>query len=328
MTPLHESLQIFAKTENISPDLFREVLSGIVEGNYNDIEIAGFLMGFSAYQLSAAHLSEAVTLLREKMITVKAPEDAVDCCGTGGDADKIGGSLNISTAVAFLGAKAGLYVAKHGNRSVSSRSGSADVLEALGYHIESDPELLSQQLYTEKLAFLFAPYFHPALKNVSTVRKTLKIRTFFNLLGPMLNPASVKYQLIGIYDFSLAPIMAQVLRDTGTKRALIVQSAEGADEFTLSGANKYLLLEEDGSLQSGTLSPEDVGLTSYAPNILKGGDAAYNAKALKALLDGQQGPYRDVVNLNCGALLYVAGKAKSFQDGVDIAKDIRADPKL
>lgn len=321
MTVLRDALEILTSGSVLEPSHFRDVLDGILEGAYSEIQIAGFLTAFSCVPLTKGNLLEAVTLLRSKMVTVSAPDGVVDCCGTGGDAPQTGGSVNISTAVAFFAAEAGLTVAKHGNRSVSSKSGSADVLEALGYNIEKDPMILSKTLRDTNLCFLFAPYFHPALKYVGAVRKELKIKTFFNILGPLLNPASVKKQLIGVYDFSLAPIITEVLRETGTETAMIVRSYEGADELTLAGENDYMLLE-NGNITTGKINPVDYGFAPSDSSDLRGGDAAFNAKAMQDIFNGTMNAYRDIVDLNLAALLRVSGKIDNFNDAAHYAKTI------
>ena len=288
-------------------------------GKASDTEIVDFLKEFSGHPLTTEMLTEIVKLLRSKMIPVLAPTGTVDCCGTGGDSDVTGGSLNISTATAFMTASLGVPVAKHGNRAVSSRSGSADILEALGMDIVQSPDKASQKLHDTGLCFLFAPYFHPVLKYVAQARKAIGTKTIFNILGPLLNPASVKYQLLGVYDFSLAQIIAETLRATGTQKALIVRSHEGADELTLTGENDYCLLE-NGHITFGKISASDVGLPYYMSDDLRGGTPAENAQALRQMLLGQKGAYRDTVIFNTGALLYVAGKAKTIAEGVEIAK--------
>jgi anthranilate phosphoribosyltransferase len=322
MSIIKHTLNALTDKHDLDVAVFNDVLDYMLSGHASDIEMSGFLSAFTMIPVQKKHLLSAVIYLRKKMIRVDAPENAVDCCGTGGDSEKTGGSLNISTATAFFAAAAGLIVAKHGNRSVSSRSGSADVLESLGYKIQESPSDIAETLRKTSLCFMFAPYFHPSLKYVSHIRKALGIKTFFNLLGPMLNPASVKYQMIGVYDFRLAPMMAEILRDTGTHTALIVHSADGADELTLSGINHYVLLKNN-EISVGTLSPDDVDLPIYPPDSLLGGDADYNANALKNICAGQSGAYRDTVLLNTGALLYISGHAPTIATGVTQAKQIK-----
>lgn len=322
MNLIKHALNSLTDTHDLDVAIFNDVLDYILSGHASDIEISGFLSAFTMIPVQKKHLLSAVIYLRQKMIRVNAPEDAVDCCGTGGDSTQTGGSLNISTATAFFAAATGLSVAKHGNRSVSSRSGSADVLESLGYKIQESPDDIEKTLRDTSLCFMFAPYFHPSLKYVSHIRKALGIKTFFNILGPLLNPASVKYQMIGVYDFRLAPMIAEILRDTGTHTALIVHSADGADELTLSGVNHYVLLKNN-DISVGTLSPDDVGLPTYSSDDLLGGDAEYNAIALKNLCTGHSGAYRDTVLLNTGALLYISGHAPTIAAGVTQAKQIK-----
>lgn len=320
---LQSAFSLFSEQQSITPEHLRDILEELFSDQYNDLQIAAFLAAFSSFRLTKDHLLQAVLFLRSQMISVKAPIDTVDCCGTGGDASKLsGGSLNISTATAFFAAASGLKVAKHGNRSVSSQSGSADILEAINYPFYQNAREASEHLEKTGLTFLFAPYFHPCLKIVASVRKALKMKTMFNLLGPLLNPAHVKYQLIGVYDMAYAHMMLEVLKETGTQSAMIVHSSEGADELTLSGDNQIMYFLNQGDITQEIISPKKLGLPFYMPSDLVGGDINQNARHLRELFNGKQGAYRDTVLLNTGALLFIAGKVKSIQEGIIHAQQI------
>lgn len=308
--------------QKIDLSLFEDMIAYIFSGEALENEILTFLLITNFCPLEKAHYLKAISFLRSKMYKIHAPSNAVDCCGTGGDSEKSGGSLNISTAVAFFAATAGLSVAKHGNRSISSRSGSADVLEAIGYPILEKPDEVEAMLKKTNLCFMFAPYFHPTLKYVATARRFLKVKSFFNLLGPLLNPAEVKHQLIGIYDKNLASLIAEILRELGSQRVMIVQSSEGSDELTLSGDNYYCLLD-NGIITEGKISANDYGLPIYESNAIKGGDVSYNATAMKNLFSGNGiAAYRDTVFLNAGALHYISGESKDILGGIHAIKDV------
>lgn len=224
--------------------------------------------------------------MREKATPVRAPHDAVDCCGTGGDGTA---TYNISTAVALVCAAAGVPVAKHGNRAASSRSGAADVLERLGVNLDAPKERLEAALHEMNFAFLMAPHHHSAMKHVAPVRKKLGRRTIFNLLGPLSNPAGTKRQLIGVYDEKWLVPMAEALRNLGTEKAWLVHGSDGMDEITVTGGTRIALLE-NGNITEKTLMPEDFGLTTSPAETLRGGDPADNAAALSALLAGEKAP--------------------------------------
>lgn len=295
-------------------DVFRDLMIYFTSGDADDVEIAGFLKVFSNYPLKTEYVIAALEVLRSQMLEVHLPDnmsDAIDCCGTGGDGLD---SLNVSTAVAFVLADAGVIVAKHGNRSVTSQSGSADILEYLGYPIQKNPYAIIQQLQKTGLSFMFAPYFHPALRFVANARKSLGIKTIFNFLGPLLNPASVKRQLIGVYDFTLASIMAETLLHFGTKRAMIVSSLEGADELTLAGDNQICYVD-NGKYWFDTLNAKDVGLNNAPITEIAGGDITFNATAFKTIFNRDASRYYDTVLLNSAAGLWVAGKTKTIAEG-------------
>jgi anthranilate phosphoribosyltransferase len=253
--------------------------------------------------------------MREKMLRVAAPNDAIDVVGTGGDAS---GSYNISTCAAFIVAGAGVPVAKHGNRALSSRSGAADVLAALGVAIELSPEAVGRCITEAGIGFMFAPAHHPAMKNVGPTRVELGTRTIFNLLGPLSNPAGVRRQMVGVFSRHWIEPLAQVLRNLGSEAAWVVHGSDGLDEITISGPTHVAALEH-GEVRTFTIAPEDVGLTRVKPEALRGGDAKDNAQALMDVLKGRQGPYRDVAILNAAAGLVVAARTKDLRHGVEMA---------
>jgi anthranilate phosphoribosyltransferase len=246
---------------------------------------------------------------------VKAPPDAVDVVGTGGDAS---GSFNISTCAAFIVAGAGVPVAKHGNRALSSKSGSADVLHALGVNIELTPEQVGRCISEAGIGFMFAPAHHPAMKNVGPTRVELGTRTIFNLLGPLSNPAGVKRQMVGTFSKRWVEPMAQVLKNLGAEAIWVVHGSDGLDEITTAGPTSVAALE-NGQIRTFEVTPEDAGLARSQPGALKGGDGEANARTLLDVLKGKKSAYRDVSLLNAGAALIVAGKATTLKDGVALA---------
>jgi anthranilate phosphoribosyltransferase len=292
-----------------------EVAFGILmDGLATPAQIGGMLMAMRARGETVAELTGAVTAMRARMTPVAAPENAMDVCGTGGDG---AASLNISTAVTFVLAACGIPVAKHGNRALSSRAGGADVLTALGVNIEPEIARLPDILAQAGCVFLFAPRHHPALRHAAPVRVELGTRTIFNLIGPLANPARVKHQLIGVFSPQWLRPVAQTLRDLGTEAAWVVHS-QGLDELTLAGENQIAALK-NGEITEFTLDASDAGLEAVPLELIKGGDAAENAAALLAMLDGAVNGYRDTILFNAAAALIVAGSTTSLKEGVAIA---------
>ena len=309
-------MALMLRGHELPVDTFKDLMIYFTSGYAPDAHIAGFLKIFSQSPLKTDYVIAAIDVLRSQMIPVSLPDnplDAIDCCGTGGDGLN---SFNVSTAVAFVLADYGVTVAKHGNRSVTSQSGSADILEYLGYPIQQNPDDIAKQIQKTNLTFMFAPYFHPVLKYVANARKALGVRTIFNLLGPLLNPALVKRQLIGIYDFKLAQIMAETLIYFGVKRAMIVTSPEGADELTLSGDNQICMID-NGRYWFKTLNACDVGLGNAPITAISGGDVACNATAFQTILNRVPSAYYDTVLLNAAAGLWVAGKTETIAQGIE-----------
>jgi anthranilate phosphoribosyltransferase len=286
----------------------------MMSGEATPSQMGGLLMGLRVRGETVDEITGAVTTMRAKMLGVKAPADAVDVVGTGGDAS---GSYNISTCAAFILAGAGVVVAKHGNRALSSKSGAADVLQALGVKIDLTPDQVSRCIAETGIGFMFAPAHHPAMKNVGPTRVELGTRTIFNLLGPLSNPASVKRQMIGTFSKTWIEPMAQVLNNLGSECVWVVHGSDGLDEITLTGPTFVSALHH-GEIKNFEVTPEDAGLPRCEPGALKGGDADANAIALQSVLNGKPSPYRDVALINAAAALIVAGRAKDLREGVEI----------
>jgi anthranilate phosphoribosyltransferase len=254
--------------------------------------------------------------MRAKMLRVDAPPQAIDVVGTGGDAS---GSYNISTCAAFIVAGAGVPVAKHGNRALSSRSGAADVLVALGVNIDLLPTQVGRCIAEAGIGFMFAPAHHPAMKNVGPTRVELGTRTIFNLLGPLSNPAGVKRQMVGVFSRQWIEPIAQVLKNLGSASVWVVHGSDGLDEITTSGPT-YVAALENGSVRTFEITPEEIGLPRVKPEALRGGTADQNARALSEVLKGTKGPFRDVAVLNAAAGLIVAGRAKELKQAAALAE--------
>ena len=291
----------------------KRLFDAIFTGRLSEEEIIAYLATTADRKPTVDELVGAVTSMRQHMRSLTAPANALDLCGTGGDGL---GTLNISTAVSFVVAACGVPVAKHGNRSASSRSGAADVLEALGVNINLDPQAAASVLTDTGLAFLFAQTYHPAMKHVGHARKQIGRRTIFNLLGPLANPARVTHQLVGVFSSDWLVPYAEALKALGSRRAWIVHGKDGLDEISISGPTQIAVLD-NGTVTTGELTPEDAGLGRSPLAEITGGNAAHNARALRHLLEaGTPGAYRDIVLLNAGAALMVAGVAKDVKDGV------------
>ncbi|MCB1562346.1 MAG: anthranilate phosphoribosyltransferase [Alphaproteobacteria bacterium] len=307
---------VTAAREPLSEDQMIEAMNAIMSGQAADDDIATFLTTLAERGESVDEITGAARVMRQKALSITAPEDAIDCCGTGGDAS---GTYNISTAVALLTAACGIPVAKHGNRAASSKSGTADVLEALGVRLEVPAPALEEALRRFHFAFLMAPRHHEAMKYVAPIRKKLGKRTIFNLLGPLANPAGTRLQLVGVFDKRWTRPMAETLHRLGTKRAWVVHGADGLDEITVTGLTYASILYDDGHIEDQTLSPEDFGLPVSPPEALKGGTPEDNASALRALLEEQKGAYRDIVLANTAAALCIHDPAQTLKEAVRVA---------
>ncbi|HEY1542354.1 MAG TPA: anthranilate phosphoribosyltransferase [Xanthobacteraceae bacterium] len=288
----------------------------MMSGEATPSQMGGLLMALRVRGETVEEITGAVSAMRSKMLPVSAPADAIDVVGTGGDAS---GSYNISTCAAFIVAGAGVPVAKHGNRALSSRSGAADVLNSLGVRIDIPPDHISRCIAQAGIGFMFAPAHHPAMRHVGPTRLELGTRTIFNLLGPLSNPAGVKRQMVGVFSKQWVEPLAHVLKNLGSERAFVVHGSDGLDEITTAGPTAIASLD-NGEVKTFDITPEDVGVTRAKPDMLRGGDADHNAKALLAVLKGQRGPYRDVAVLNAAAALMVAGRAGDLKRGVALAE--------
>jgi len=296
---------------SLSFDEAQALFGRMLDGGMDDEDIAAKLVELAERGETADEIAGAVSAMRARMKRIAAPADAIDVCGTGGDGQH---SLNVSTAVAIVVAACGVPVAKHGNRAASSKAGTADTFEALGLDILRASACAEQTLAGIGIAFLFAPAYHPALGRIAPIRKALGRRTIFNLLGPLANPAGVTRQLIGVPSPALVPLYREAIAQLGTERALIVSGEEGLDELSIAGPSR---IETIGlALTSGNVTPGDASLPSHPLAAIRGGEADFNAAALRRLLDGEPGAYRDAVLLNAAGALIVANVADSWTGGV------------
>ena len=322
-----ESLKKVVEREDLSAEDAFMTMDEIMSGKATDAQIAAFLTALRLKGETVEEITGFARAMREKVTPVKVRgqveasisgsdrEALVDTCGTGGDASN---TFNISTATAFVVAGAGIPVAKHGNRSVSSLCGSADVVEALGVSLELSPEQVGSCIDEMGIGFLYAPLLHKAMKYVMTARKEIRIRTVFNILGPLTNPAGAASQVVGVYQERLTEVLARVLNELGARRAFVVHGLDGLDEVSLSGESRISEVK-GGRVQTYTVSPEDFGLKRAPLSELQGGNAAENAEIIRRILSGEEGPRRDVVLMNAAVALVAGGKANDFQEGVKLA---------
>lgn len=317
MQNLKEYITKVFENETLSKDEASRAFDIMMSGDATPAQMSAFLSALRFRGETVEEIIGAAETMRKKMTHVNAPIDAIDIVGTGGDAH---GTFNISTATALVVAGTGVPVAKHGNRAFSSLSGAADVLAALGVDLEAKKELVEKSIAEAKIGFLMAPIYHSAMRHVGPTRAEIGIRTIFNILGPMCNPASVKYLLVGTYDLKWLVPMAETLSGLGARRAWIVHGNDGMDELTTTGTSAIAQLV-DGNINTLEVSPRDAGLPSTDIDKLKGGSPDENAKAIRDLLEGAKGPYRDIVLFNSSAALVVAGKAANLKEGVEIAAE-------
>ena len=289
----------------------------IMEGDATPAQIGGFLMALRTRGETVAEYAAAASVMRARCLRVQAPEGAIDIVGTGGDGR---GTLNISTAAAFVVAGAGVPVAKHGNRNLSSRSGAADALTELGINVMVGPEVVERALAEAGIGFMMAPMHHPAMRNVMPARTELGTRTIFNILGPLTNPASVRRQLTGAYSRTVIRPMAETLSVLGSDRAWLVHGADGTDEISIAGPTHVVELD-DGRIREFTVTPDEAGLPAHPFEAILGGTPAENAAALRGLLAGEASAYRDAVLLNAAAALVVAGRAPDLTTGAALARE-------
>jgi anthranilate phosphoribosyltransferase len=305
--------------QNLTEEEAAQAMRQIMEGDATPAQIAAFLIALRSKGETIEEITGCARAMREKATHIRAPyPNVIDTCGTGGDGSQ---TFNISTTAAFVVAGAGVPVAKHGNRAMSSRSGSADLLQALGATIELSPDMAEKCLAEVGITFLFAPLFHSAMKHAIGPRREIGVRTIFNILGPLTNPAGAKHQLLGVSRQELAEPMARVLGNLGAIRAFVVHGADGLDEITTTGET-YITALESGKITSYTICPEQFGLPRAPLGALAGGEARHNAEITLAVLEGKQGPQRDVVLLNAAAALVVAGAAANLQDGLQLAASV------
>ncbi len=312
---IREVLGRLAVGQTMSESQSEEVFNLIMAGEATPAQVGGLLLALRVRGETVEEITGAARSLRSRAVTIVGPENAIDTCGTGGDG---AGTYNISTAVAFVVAACGVPVAKHGNTASTSKSGSADVLRALGVKVDADIELVKAALAEINLGFLMAPRYHATLRNVAQIRQELGTRTVFNLIGPLANPAGTKRQVVGVFSKHWVKPMAEVLGRLGATHAWVVHGSDGLDELTITGPS--LVAEwKDGEVATFAINPEMAGLRSSDGSQLKGGDASHNAQALLALLAGAPGAYRDIVVLNAAAALIVAGKVVDLLSGAKMA---------
>ncbi len=314
MSALKTHIAKVATGNSLSFEEAREAFDIIMSGDATPGQIGGFLMALRVRGETVSEISGAVATMRAKMLRVDAPAGAIDIVGTGGDNSH---SVNISTASAFVIAACGVPVAKHGNRGLSSQTGAADVLTALGVKLDIPPETIGRCIHDAGVGFMFAPAHHPAMKHVGPIRVELGTRTIFNLLGPLSNPAGVIRQMVGVFLPEWIMPVAETLKALGADHAWVAHG-DGYDEITTTGETQVAELV-GGEIRSFTLTPEAVGLKRHTKDELRGGDAAYNAQALRDMLGGAAGAFRDTVLMNAGAGLVVAGKATTLADGMATA---------
>lgn len=313
---MKEILSQIISGKHLSPDQMRSVFGRLMNGELSDTEMAAFLVGLECKGVTAEELSAAARVMREKVTPIPITVDAVDTCGTGGDGIS---TFNVSTASAIVAAGAGVFVAKHGNRTNTRRSGSAEAFAALGVNIDADIDTVARCIHEVRIGFCYALKLHPAMKYAAGVRKALAVRTIFNLLGPMTNPAGVKRQIIGVARRELVETLAQALNLLGVKRAMIVHGCEGLCDISLGGSSVICEVVE-GKIHTRTVSPTDFGMAVQPLSGITVDSPQESARVIHEVLAGRPGPARDIVSLNAGAAILVAGQAKDLNEGVEKAK--------
>jgi anthranilate phosphoribosyltransferase len=304
--------------DDLAMDESADLMRAIMSGKLSDAQVAGVLIGLRAKGETVDEITGFARAMREKSVKVTLRvKGAIDTCGTGGDASS---TFNISTAAALVAAGMGVTVAKHGNRAVSSRCGSADVLEALGVNIALDPQSAGELVDRVGIGFLFAPQHHPAMKHAAAARSSLGIRTVFNLLGPLTNPAGVRRQLVGVFSPELTETVARVLAALGSERVYVVHGTDGSDEVSINAPTRVSALE-DGAVRTFEFDPRDLGVAKTAPEFIAGGTAVENAALIEQTLAGEKGPRRDSVVLNAAFAAMAAGKADTIEMGVKLARE-------
>jgi len=315
MTDFKNLIAKVADSHSLNEIEAEAAFDAIMSGEVTPAQIAAFLMALRMRGETVEEITAGARVMRAKATKVDAPEGAIDTCGTGGDAS---GTYNISTAASFIVAACGVPVAKHGNKALSSKSGSAEVLEKLGVKLDISPAQITKCIKEAGIGFMFAPAHHSAMKHVGPTRAEMGTRTIFNLLGPLSNPAGAKFQVVGVFAQQWVEPLAHVLKNLGSERVWVVHGSDGLDELTTTGISHVAELK-NGAVTTFDIAPEDVGLARADPAALKGGDPQENMEALVRLLDGEEGAYRDIVTLNAAASLVVAGKATTLSEGVQMA---------
>lgn len=317
---IQQAIKAVVEKQDLTEDEMHAVMSDIMTGKTTDAQIGGFLVGLSMKGETVAEITAAAKVMRSLAtgVQIHHPKYLVDTCGTGGDGL---GLFNISTACAFVVAAAGGQVAKHGNRSISSKSGSADVLEAAGVNLDMSPEKISKCVEKIGVGFMFAPAHHSAMKHAIGARKDLAMRTIFNVLGPLTNPAKAPHQIMGVYDKNLVEPIANVLKSLGSKHVMVVHSKDGLDEISIAD-DTYVAELKDGSVATYTINPIEFGLPLGDLNDIKADDADSSLKLIQQALDGKDGAAKNIIALNSGAAIYVSGMAKSLQAGINTALGI------
>lgn len=312
---IKEVLEKLGSHIDLTVDEATKVMTLVMNGELTSAQTAGLLMGLKMKGETVDEITGFVRVMRDKATKIKGPENIVDTCGTGGDGAS---TFNISTAAAIVASAAKVPVAKHGNRSVSSKCGSADVLQELGVKIDLLPSQAEACLHKVGFAFLFAPLYHSSMKHVAGTRREMGIRTIFNILGPMSNPAQANRQVIGAFELATAKKMIQVLKNNGSEHVLLVHSEDGLDEISLSAATHINELS-NGEIKYYKITPEEVGISSSLVDTIKGAEAKTNADIIRHILNGKKDSYANVTALNAGAAIYVGGKADSIKEGIEIA---------
>ena len=315
---MKQLLEQLLEGDDLSHDSAFDVMLSIMSGKFNDAQIAGFLMALRTKGETVDEIAGFANAMREKMVSVPLTSPAIDMCGTGGDAR---GTFNISTAASFVVAGAGVKVAKHGNRSMTSQSGSADVLQALGIAINRPVENSVEDIENTGLGFLFAPAYHPAMKHAVGARKALAVRTVFNILGPLCNPANVKAQAMGIFHLDLTEVQVNVLKVLGSTDVMVFHGRDGLDEISTTTTTKISQMRNGGNVNTFEFDATDLGISQVTLFDLQGGKPEENAGIIKAILKGKTGPKRDIVLLNAAAGIVVGGKAQTLEEGLKLASE-------
>ncbi|HOW96950.1 MAG TPA: anthranilate phosphoribosyltransferase [Kiritimatiellia bacterium] len=313
---IREAIAKLVENRELTREEALAAMREIMAGEATPAQVAAYITALRLRGETPAVIAASAAAMREKFTAIPAPgEVVVDTCGTGGDGAH---TFNISTAAAFVAAGAGITVAKHGNRSVSSKCGSADVLAELGVKIDCAPEVMAGCLRDIGIAFLFAPVLHPAMKHAIGPRREIGIRTIFNILGPLSNPAGARYGVLGVYHRDLVPVLAEAAASLGAQRLFVVHGADGLDELTTTG-DSFVAEVTRGAVKTYTLNPASFGIPRARPEDLRGGDAKENAALVRSLLDGEKGPRRDIVLLNAAAAIVAGGRAADFAEGLQAA---------